>query len=286
MIVSRGELVEIGGGFRIPEVMAASGCLLREVGTTNRTRLSDYENAITPNTAAILRVHPSNYNIVGFTESVSRQSLAELCEEYGLLLIEDVGSGAFHPFDEPLVSTALKHSSIVTYSGDKLLGGPQAGIITGRADLISLIKRDPLLRAIRIDKLSLIVLEEVLQLYLRKEYDRLPLWAMSTTPPEKIRQRAETWLINLGPGLKGDVRPTQATMGGGSLPGETIPSWALVIASNELTSAELDRHLRSAQPPIMGRVYQDRVWLDPRTVLPEQDQLVQNILAEGVRVCS
>ena len=160
VIVSRGELVEIGGGFRIPEVMAASGCLLQEVGTTNRTRLSDYEKAITPNTAAILRVHPSNYNIVGFTESVSRQSLAQLCEEYGLLLIEDVGSGAFQPFDEPLVSTALKHSSIVTYSGDKLLGGPQAGIITGRADLISIIKKDPLLRAIRIDKLSLIVLEE------------------------------------------------------------------------------------------------------------------------------
>lgn len=286
VIVSRGELVEIGGGFRIPEVMAASGCLLKEVGTTNRTRLSDYRNAITPNTAAILRVHPSNYHIVGFTESVSRQSLAQLCKEHDLLLIEDVGSGAFYPFDEPLVSTALKHSSIVTYSGDKLLGGPQAGIISGRADLISIIKKDPLLRAIRIDKLSLIVLEEVLQLYLRKEYDRLPLWVMATIPLDKIRQRAETWLDHLGPGLIGEVKPTQSTMGGGSLPGETIPSWALVIHSEQLTPSQLEERLRSADPPMMGRIHQDRVWLDPRTVLPEQDKLVQRILAQGVTVCS
>ncbi|HHY10325.1 MAG TPA: L-seryl-tRNA(Sec) selenium transferase [Firmicutes bacterium] len=155
VIVSRGQLVEIGGGFRVPEVIATSGCILKEVGTTNRTRLADYERAITPETKAILLVHPSNYSIIGFTESAAREDLARLAQERGLILIEDIGSGAFKPFEEPLVPTALKHSDIVTYSGDKLLGGPQAGIISGKRKLIEIIKKEPLLRAVRIDKLSL-----------------------------------------------------------------------------------------------------------------------------------
>lgn len=281
VLVSRGQLVEIGGGFRVPEVIAASGCILKEVGTTNRTRLSDYERAITPETKAILLVHPSNYSIVGFTETVSREELAQLAKERGLLLIEDVGSGAFDPFPEPLVSTALQSSQIVTYSGDKLLGGPQAGIITGRQDLIDIIKREPLLRAIRIDKLSLIALEAVLELYLNQDYAELPLWLMATLEPEVIKSRAEYWLSQLGPNLEGEVLPTHSTMGGGSLPGETIPSWALVLWSKRKTSDDLARWLRHSQPPVMGKIIQDRLWLDPRTVLPSQEDALVEILRRG-----
>lgn len=281
VLVSRGQLVEIGGGFRIPEVIAASGCILKEVGTTNRTRLSDYERAITPQTKAILLVHPSNYSIVGFTETVSREDLAQLATEHGLVLIEDIGSGAFPPFPEPLVSTALQSSQIVTYSGDKLLGGPQAGIITGRQDLISIIKKEPLLRAMRIDKLSLIALEAVLELYLNKDYQALPLWALATLEPETIKSRAEHWQSQLGPNLEGEVLPTHSTMGGGSLPGETIRSWALVLHSKEKTSEELAHWLRRSQPAVMGKIVQDRVWLDPRTVLPHQEEALLEILRRG-----
>lgn len=286
VIVSRGQLVEIGGGFRVPDVMAASGCQLVEVGTTNRTRLSDYAQAITEQTKAILLVHPSNYAMIGFTESVPREDLAKLAEERGLLLIEDIGSGAFRPFPEPLVSTALKHSHIVTYSGDKLLGGPQAGIISGRKDLIKGIKGDPLLRALRIDKLSLIALEAVLDLYLNKDYDQLPLWALASIDPEEIKLRAEKWQSQLGPGLHGQVIPAESTMGGGSLPGETIASWALALKSPHLSSAELAEWLRRNKPPVMGRIVQDRVLLDPRTVLPSQDELLVQLFQGGVSGCS
>jgi L-seryl-tRNA(Ser) seleniumtransferase len=286
VIVSRGQLVEIGGGFRVPEVMATSGCHLKEVGTTNRTRLSDYAGAVTEQTKAILLVHPSNYSMIGFTESVPRDKLAQLAGERGLLLIEDIGSGAFHPFEEPLVSSALRHSHIVTYSGDKLFGGPQAGIISGRKDLVDIIKKDPLLRALRIDKLSLIALEAVLELHLGKAYNKLPLWALASVDPEEIRLRAETWQSHVGPGLKGEVVQAESTMGGGSLPGETISSWALALQSSKLSSAELAEWLRRNDPPVMGRIVQDRVLLDPRTVLPSQDQLITSLLQGGVASCS
>lgn len=286
VIVSRGQLVEIGGGFRVPEVMAASGCLLKEVGTTNRTRLSDYANAIAAETRAILLVHPSNYNMVGFTESVPREDLAKLAEERGLLLIEDIGSGAFPPFAEPLVSSALKHSHIVTYSGDKLFGGPQAGIISGRRDLVEIIKKDPLLRALRIDKLSLLALEAVLELHLNKDYNRLPLWALASLDGEELKTRAEKWHSHLGPGLHGDIVPTESTMGGGSLPGQTIRSWALALQSPKLSSFELAAWLRQGNPAIMGRIVQERVLLDPRCVLPTQDELIISLLQGGVQVCS
>lgn len=286
VIVSRGQLVEIGGGFRVPEVMAASGCHLKEVGTTNRTRLSDYERAISPETKAILLVHPSNYTIVGFTESVPREDLAKLAEDRGLLLIEDIGSGGFPPFAEPLVPTALEHSHIVTYSGDKLLGGPQAGIISGQKELIATIKRDPLLRALRIDKLSLLALEAVLELHLNKDYHQLPLWAMASLPGEEVRKRAENWLQQLGPGLQGEVVESMATVGGGSLPGETIPSWALALKSSQLSSVELQSWLRENNPAVMARIMHDRVLLDPRTVLPSQDEALIAVLRKGVTVCS
>ncbi|NMB00434.1 MAG: L-seryl-tRNA(Sec) selenium transferase [Firmicutes bacterium] len=286
VIVSRGQLVEIGGGFRVPEVMASSGCYLKEVGTTNRTRLSDYERAITPETKAILLVHPSNYAIVGFTETVARADLAKLANERGLLLIEDIGSGAFTPFSEPLVCTAVRHSHIVTYSGDKLFGGPQAGIISGRKDLINIIKKDPLLRALRIDKLSLLALEAVLELHLDKAYHKLPLWAMASLPSEEVKARAEKWLSQLGQGLVGEVVPSHSTMGGGSLPGETIPSWALALTSNLLSSQELISWFRQGCPAIMGRIEQNRVLLDPRTVLPSQEEALVNVLRRGVTPCS
>lgn len=286
VIVSRGQLVEIGGGFRVPEVMAASGCRLKEVGTTNRTRLSDYAQAITDQTKAILLVHPSNYTIQGFTESVPREDLARLAAEHGLYLIEDLGSGSFPPFPEPLVSAALKHSHVVTYSGDKLLGGPQAGIINGRRELVAAIKKDPLLRALRIDKLSLIALEAVLELYLNKDYASLPLWALADLPAEAVKARAENWLRCLGPGLQGEVVECFSTMGGGSLPGETIPSWALALKSPCWSAQDLLAWLRRGQPPIMARIAQDRVLLDPRTVLPEQDQAVTALLERGVASCS
>lgn len=282
VLVSRGQLVEIGGGFRIPEVITAGGCLLKEVGTTNRTRLSDYQRAITPQTKAILLVHPSNYSIIGFTETVSRRNLARLAEKHGLVLIEDIGSGAFRPFGEPLVATALQDSHIVTYSGDKLLGGAQAGIITGYRDLIRKIKREPLLRAMRIDKLSLIVLEAVLEHYLNKDFHKLPLWAMANIPEEEIKSRALGWLARLGPGLQGEVLSAPSTMGGGSLPGETIPSWSLVLHSEEFSSAEIAARLRRGRPAILTRVIQDRVWLDPRTVFDWQDQTLGEILEEGM----
>lgn len=285
VIVSRGQLVEIGGGFRVPEVMAASGCKLVEVGTTNRTRLQDYAQAITPQTKAILLVHPSNYTILGYTETVPREALAQLAQEHGLLLIEDLGSGALTPFPEPLVTTAVKHSHIVTYSGDKLLGGPQAGVISGRRELISTIKKDPLLRALRIDKLSLLALEAVLELYLNKDYEQLPLWKLASLPEQEIKMRAEEWLQQLGPGLKGEVVPSQAAMGGGSLPGETIPSWALALYSPLLSCQELTVWLRRSTPPVVGRIVQDRILLDPRTVLPHEEQELVKLLQRGVGAC-
>jgi len=207
VIVSRGQLVEIGGGFRVPEVMAASGCRLVEVGTTNRTRLSDYERAITPETRAILLVHPSNYTIVGFTESVPRQDLAKLARDHGLYLIEDLGSGSFPPFPEPRVTTALEHSHIVTYSGDKLLGGPQAGIIHGRRELMAKIKKDPLLRALRIDKLSLIALEAGRGIFLVKDYGGMPPWGWGSLAPEKGEAPAGNMLTNTPPRAPGGGVP-------------------------------------------------------------------------------
>lgn len=285
VLVSRGQLVEIGGGFRVPEVIAASGCILKEVGTTNRTRLADYEQAITSETKVILLVHPSNYSIIGFTETVEREHLARLAKESGLILIEDIGSGAFKPFKEPLVSTALKFSDIVTYSGDKLLGGSQAGIISGKKEFIEIIKREPLLRAVRIDKLSLLTLEAILELYLNKEYDKLPLWHLATIPATEIKARAENWLSQLGAGLSGEVLPTHSTMGGGSLPGETIPSWALALESPHLSSEELAEWLRKNKPAVMGRVLQDKIWLDPRTVLQDQEEELLKILQKGVSTC-
>lgn len=281
-IISRGELIEIGGAFRIPDVMRQSGARMVEVGTTNRTRLSDYASAITPESAVIVRAHPSNFRVVGFTESVPLDELAALARERGLLMLDDLGSGAlldtsvFGLAREPMAQDSLRAGAdLVLFSGDKLLGGPQAGIIVGRADLIERLRRHPLARAIRADKLALAALDATLEHYRRGEaLERVPVWRMISLPLDAIRARAERWASN----VPGEVVRAESTIGGGSLPGETLPTWAFsphVAQPNEAAA-----RLRRADPPVIARVADDRLLLDPRTVLPEQDDLLLAALKE------
>ncbi len=272
-IISRGQLVEIGGSFRVPDVMQQSGARMVEVGTTNRTHLGDYAAAITADCAAIVRAHASNFKVIGFTETVPLADLAALAHERGLWLLDDIGSGTlidttqFDLAPEPLVQDSLAAGAdLVMFSGDKLLGGPQAGIIVGRADLIDRLKRHPLARAIRADKLCLAGLSATLEHYRRGEaLDQIPVWRMIGTSPDALRARAESWAAEVG----GDVIPSESTVGGGSLPGETLPTWALSPRVEGPNAAAA--RLRAHQPPVIARVAQDRLLLDPRTVLPEQD---------------
>lgn len=281
-IISRGELIEIGGAFRIPDVMRQSGARMVEVGTTNRTRLSDYASAITPESAVIVRAHPSNFRVVGFTESVPLDELAALARERGLLMLDDLGSGAlldtsvFGLAREPMAQDSLRAGAdLALFSGDKLLGGPQAGIIVGRADLIERLRRHPLARAIRADKLALAALDATLGHYRRGEaLERVPVWRMISLPLDAIRARAERWAGD----VPGEVVRAESTIGGGSLPGETLPTWAFsprVAQPNEAAA-----RLRRADPPVIARVADDRLLLDPRTVLPEQDDLLLAALKE------
>ncbi len=272
-IISRGQLVEIGGSFRVPDVMQQSGARMVEVGTTNRTHLGDYAAAITADCAAIVRAHASNFKVIGFTETVPLADLAALAHERGLWLLDDIGSGTlidttqFDLAPEPLVQDSLAAGAdLVMFSGDKLLGGPQAGIIVGRADLIDRLKRHSLARAIRADKLCLAGLSATLEHYRRGEaLDQIPVWRMIGTSPDALRARAEAWAAAVG----GDVIPSESTVGGGSLPGETLPTWALSPRVEGPNAAAA--RLRAHDPPVIGRVAQDRLLLDPRTVLPEQD---------------
>ncbi|MBN2305282.1 MAG: L-seryl-tRNA(Sec) selenium transferase, partial [Anaerolineae bacterium] len=280
VIISRGQLIEIGGSFRIPDVMRQSGAIMVEVGTTNRTHYRDYENAITDHTAAIMRAHASNYRVIGFTESVPLHNLAELVRERDLLLLDDIGSGAlidpaeFGLSHEPTVQASLADGAdLVLFSGDKLLGGPQAGIIIGRADLIEILKRHPLARAIRSDKLCLAGLAATLEHYRRGEaLEKIPVWQMISASPDAIRARAELWAAAVG----GDVISAESTVGGGSLPGETLPTWALTPRVDQPNDAAA--RLRQHYPPVIARVAQDRLLLDPRTVLPDQDESLLDAL--------
>ncbi len=271
VIVSRGQLIEIGGGFRIPEVLALSGARLREVGTTNRTRLSDYEAAIGENTRAILWVHPSNFEIKGFTESVGVAELASL----GPPVVADVGSGALLPFgDEPLVGDAVGDGAALTvFSGDKLLGGPQAGIAVGDPHWIGAMRRHPLARALRADKLCLAALEATLTSYLESTAtEDLPTLKMLRAPEEEVRKAAEELAEKLSgevPGVEADVAPSVARSGGGTLPLYEIPSYAVRLGGPEPEA--LAEGLRAADPPVVGRVHEGRVWLDARTLLPGDD---------------
>ena len=282
ILVSRGQLIEIGGGFRIPEVLALSGTKLREVGTTNRTRLSDYEDAIDENTCAILWVHPSNFEIQGFTESVEVAPLTTL----GPPVIADVGSGALLPVgDEPRVQAMVKAGAeMVVFSGDKLLGGPQAGIVAGSAAWISAMRRHPLTRAIRTDKLCLAALEATLDAYLRgTATEEIPTIKMLQTPARELRERAEKLsgaIRSAAPGLIVDVTPSVARSGGGTLPTYEIPSFALRLGGRDADT--LAEELRAAKIPVVGRVYEDRLWLDLRTLLPGDEEVVVEAVRAAV----
>ncbi|HEV2094473.1 MAG TPA: L-seryl-tRNA(Sec) selenium transferase [Rubrobacter sp.] len=271
VIVSRGQLIEIGGGFRIPEVLALSGAKLREVGTTNRTRLSDYEGAMGENTRAILWVHPSNFEVRGFTESVGVAELAAL----GPPVVADVGSGALLPFgDEPLVGEAVRAGAALTvFSGDKLLGGPQAGIAVGDPLWIGAMRRHPLARALRADKLCLAALEATLTSYLEgTATGDLPTLNMLRAPEKEVREAAQELAEKLSgeaPGLEVDVAPSVARSGGGTLPLYEIPSFAVRLGGTEPET--LAEGLRVCDPPVVGRVHEGRVWLDARTLLPGDD---------------
>jgi L-seryl-tRNA(Ser) seleniumtransferase len=287
VIISRGQLVEIGGGFRIPDVLAQSGARLVEVGTTNRTHLYDYEQAITENTAAIMVAHYSNYKIIGFTTEPSLSELAELAHAYKLPLLYDQGSGALldvAPYGltpEPTVLDGLYAGcDLVAFSGDKLLGGPQAGIICGRAALVTQLKRHPLARAVRADKLCLAALAATLTHYLTEQaVTAVPIWRMIARPAAEIHDEANNWAARLqAQGLQVAIINGRSTVGGGSLPGTSLPTWLVAIEHKAVN--ELTYRLRMGNPAIVGRIQDGHLLIDPRTVLPEQvDPLLQALAA-------
>lgn len=282
VIVSRGELVEIGGSFRIPDVMKWAGCILREVGTTNKTHLHDYEDAISENTALLLKVHKSNFSIVGFTKEVSTQELVLLGRKYGVPVMEDLGSGCFIDFSryryskEPTVQEVLKAGvDLVTFSGDKLLGGPQAGIILGKKELIEKIKKNPLNRAVRIDKLTLAGLEATLRLY-RDEtlaIEHIPVLKMILASKDDLKKKAKRLLIPLKRlGLKTfefKVLESTGKTGGGALPLLDLPSFVVGVSSKRFSPQVLQEILRKNDPPIIARIENDLLILDPRCLFEE-----------------
>jgi L-seryl-tRNA(Ser) seleniumtransferase len=282
VIVSRGQLIEIGGSFRLPEVMAQSQARLVEVGATNRTHLKDYERAITADTAAILRVHPSNYRIVGFTSEVALPELAELAHRRRLLLLDDLGAGALLDLEqfglphEPTVRESIEAGAdIVLFSGDKLIGGSQSGIIVGRRELIERLRKHPLMRAVRVDKTCLMVQERTLQLFrdperLRREH---PTYRMLCMSVDELRRRAEALrdaIRHAAPGVAADVEDSVAYLGSGSLPTQAIPSVMVSVSAPGLGATELARRLRMDAACVFGRIEDDRVRLDVRTIADEQ----------------
>jgi L-seryl-tRNA(Ser) seleniumtransferase len=284
VIVSRGELIEIGGSFRLPDVMRLSGARLVEVGTTNRTRVADYADAITPRTAMLLKVHTSNYQVVGFVEAAPPAELATLAHQRGLVLMEDLGSGSLLATDaaglahEPTVQEALASGAdLVAFSGDKLLGGPQAGIVAGRRDLVTRLARNALYRALRPDKLTLAALDATLGAYLRGVAEtELPLWRMLAESPAGTRKRAAAWADAVAaavPGAACEVVEVESAVGGGSLPGQVLRGFGLAVggAGSKPSATTLARRLRLGRPPVIGRVQDRRLLLDPRTVASADD---------------
>ena len=289
VIISRGQLVEIGGGFRIPDVMRQSGATLVEVGTTNRTRLADYESAITERTAAILRVHASNFRVVGFTEETELADLVELAHSRKLLALDDLGSGAlldtarFGLGDEPTVQQSLASGvDVALFSGDKLLGGPQAGIAVGRQAAVSSMQRHPLARAVRMDKVTIAGLAATLTHYERGDaVEAIPVWRMISADINELRPRAEHWVEawNETAGGGASSASARSTVGGGSLPGEDLPTLVCAIAAGAGADG-LAAALRAADSPIIGRIHEGRVVLDPRTVDPVDDEHVASTLRQ------
>ena len=295
VIVSRGELIEIGDGFRIPEIMAESGAVLREVGTTNRTRIVDYENAINENTRLLLRVHPSNFTITGFAEKPSMEELVSLSQRVGLPLVEDLGSGCLVDLSsagisEPTVRQGVGAGvSIVMFSGDKLLGGPQAGIIAGKKDLVGRVRRHPLFRALRVDKLTTAALTATLGAYLRGAADDIPALRMIHVSVEEIKRRAQNFLRELTPELplgevEVEIADGSSLAGGGSTPTQSLPTKLIRIASARYSAAQLEQRLRRAPAGIsvIARVEDDRLILDLRTVFPEQEPALLKTLGAAL----
>jgi L-seryl-tRNA(Ser) seleniumtransferase len=293
VIVSRGELIEIGDGFRIPEIMEQSGAILREVGTTNRTRIADYENAINERTRLLLRVHPSNFTVTGFTEKPEVAELIALGERRALPVIEDLGSGCLVDLSaagvqEPTTRESIEAGfSLVLFSGDKLLGGPQAGIIAGKKDLVSKVRRHPLFRALRVDKLTIAAMEATLRAYLRAAWDEIPSQRMIRATVEQIAQRAQMLWESLAAcaassGARIEIVDGNSLVGGGSTPAQSLPTKLLRVTSSLCSAAELERRLRSgsAGVPVIARIEDDGLILDLRTVFSEQEpELANAILA-------
>ncbi len=293
VIVSRGQLVEIGGSFRIPDVMAVSGAALREVGTTNITRLSDYERAITPNTTTLMRVHCSNYRVRGYTKTVELAELVELGRKHNLLVIDDAGSGQLidlTPFGlpgEPLISASVTAGAdLVLFSGDKLLGGPQCGIIAGRAAIIEQIEKDPLMRAFRLDKMTLAALEATLLLYRdpKKAIREVPTLRMLTTPLAVLKQRSDAFAswVRAIPGVTVGVWEDESFVGGGSLPDVSVPTIVLGLSAPGLSETELATRLRTGTPAVVTRVQDGRVLLDLRCVFDRQEAELLGAITSAV----
>ncbi len=287
VIVPRSQLIEIGGGFRLPDVMRQSGARLVEIGTTNKVHLSDYEEALAASAALVMHVHRSNFKIVGFTEEPALEEIAAVAHRAGALVVDDLGSGAlldtarYGLAHEPTVQESLAAGAdVVCFSGDKLLGGPQAGLIVGRAEVLARVKKHPLARAVRADKTCLAGITATLLHFLKGEAEReIPVWKMISMPLSEVRARAEAWAREVGAGR---VSESRAAVGGGSLPGESLPSCVLEL--NVHSAARFLRRLRQQDPPVVARTESERVLLDPRTVLPEQEArlmaILQSLLAE------
>ena len=291
VIISRSQLVEIGGGFRIPDVLRQSGAHLVEVGATNRTYLADFADAITPATAAILRVHSSNFRQIGFVAMPELDELAALAHQRGLLLVDDLGSGtlldtaAYGLAPEPTVQASVAAGAdVVTFSGDKLLGGPQAGLIVGRADALAKLRRHPLARALRVDKLTLAALEATLQSYRRgRAIAEVPVWRMIAARAEELAVRAAAWQGWLAArDLPAAVWPGASAVGGGSLPGETLPTHLLAVPTPAPDAASAALRLR--RPAVVCRIQDDHLLFDPRTVLPEQEEYMLTAVVESLRM--
>ncbi|MDW7740354.1 MAG: L-seryl-tRNA(Sec) selenium transferase [Bacillota bacterium] len=288
VIVSRGQLVEIGGSFRIPEIMKASGARLVEVGTTNKTYLRDYEAAINENTAALLKVHTSNYHMIGFTAEVETSELSALAQKYNIISIEDLGSGVMLDLEqfklpaEPRIQDSIKDGAdIVTFSGDKMLGGPQAGILVGRKDLITYMRSNQLARTLRVDKFTLAALEATLRLYLDEKTaaNNIPVWRMLTAEPQLLNERAGKIAAQFSaaiPGFKVSVIEGFSKVGGGALPTADLPTSLVSISfsASDLNSEKVVEKLRSGHPPVIARLQQESLLFDPRTIFEEQEDLL------------
>ncbi len=298
VVISRGQLVEIGGSFRIPDVMSGSGAILRETGCTNRTHPEDYEAAVNERTALLMKVHTSNYRILGFSSEVSMEDMVAVGRNHGIPVIEDLGSGSFIDLSkfglprEPTVQEAVRTGAdLVTFSGDKLLGGPQAGIILGKKALVEQCKKNPLTRALRVDKMTLAALEATLRLYRdeRTALERIPTLRMIVTPREVLKERAETLAslirrIDTEDIFETGVKTGSSQVGGGSLPARDLPTYVVALGGTEMGAQSLENRLRENDPPIIGRIEADRLLLDVRTLFPEHLEVIQTALRRIIEV--